>query len=137
MVMNFYKEQEKARRQEKIMLLLFVVATCLLAIIFVQTLSLSVRLFLMVFGDSQSSGLSSSALWTIALVLIFGIMYLSWRKLKELSNGKYVAIVSGGYRLTNNVRQQQIVNTVEEMAISAGVPVPKIYILENLMFINI
>ena len=136
MVMNFYKEQEKARRQEKIMLLLFVVATCLLAIIFVQTLSLSVRLFLMVFGDNQSSGLSSSALWTIALVLIFGIMYLSWRKLKELSNGKYVAIVSGGYRLTNNVRQQQIVNTVEEMAISAGIPVPKIYILENEPSVN-
>ena len=136
MAMNFYREQEKARRQEKIMLLLFVVATCLLAMIFVQTLSLSARLFFMVYGDNQSSGLSSPVLWTIAGVLIFCIMYASWRKLKQLSSGNYVATMTGSTRLTNNIRQQQIVNTVEEMAISAGVPVPKIYILENEPSVN-
>ena len=136
MAMNFYREQEKARRQEKIMLLLFVVATCLLAMIFVQTLSLSVHLFFMVYGDNQSSGLSSPVLWTIAGVLIFCIMYASWRKLKQLSSGNYVATMTGSTRLTNNIRQQQIVNAVEEMAVSAGIPVPHIYVLENEPSVN-
>ena len=45
MVMNFYRQQELARRQEKIMLLLFFVASILLTILVTYAINFGIWIF--------------------------------------------------------------------------------------------
>ena len=125
MVMNFYKEQDHTRRQAKIMIILFLLFSLFLTIILVKAID-------------WTFDLSISAFFTISILFFSSICAISFYKLKELSNGNYSAIITSGVLLTesNNIRAEQLRNTVEEMAISAGIPVPKIYVLENEPSVN-
>ena len=137
MAMNFYKEQARARRQAKIMIALFLLFSFFLTIILVKTIDWSWYLFAHKYRDMPNH-LPLPALLSISILFFSSICAASFYKLKELSNGNYSAIISGGILLTetDNVRAVQLRNTVEEMAVSASVPVPKIYVLENEPSVN-
>ena len=137
MVMNFYREQEQARKQEKIMLLLFVFISVLLTIILTKAIDWG---YAFVSNRTQDipDELSLLELLLISILFFSSICTASFYKVKQLSKGNYSSIMTGGILLddNNNVRAKQLRNTVEEMAISAGIPVPKIYVLENEPSVN-
>ena len=137
MVMNFYREQEQARKQEKIMLLLFVFISVLLTIILTKAIDWGYA-FISNRTQDIPDELSLLELLLISILFFSSICTASFYKVKQLSKGNYSSIMTGGILLddTNNVRVKQLRNTVEEMAISAGIPVPKIYVLENEPSVN-
>ena len=137
MAMNFYKQQEQARKQEKIMLLLFVFISVLLTIILTKAIDWGYA-FISNRTQDIPDELSLLELLLISILFFSSICTASFYKVKQLSKGNYSSIMTGGILLddTNNVRAKQLRNTVEEMAISAGIPVPKIYVLENEPSVN-
>ena len=130
MVMNFYRQQELARRQEKIMLLLFFVASVLLTMLITQAISFGVRLFL----NAQNQ--SSPFVWWFAVAFFASIVMVSVHKVMELSSTNYAVIMTSSVPLNkvknmDTLKKEQLRNVIEEMAISAGILVPKIYVLDN------
>ena len=137
MAMNFFKEQAKARRQAKIMIVLFLLFSFFLTIILAKAIDLSYY-FTLGKAIDMPDELPLPAFLAISILFFSSICAASFYKLKELSTGNYSAIITGGILLTetDNVRAVQLRNTVEEMAVSAGIPVPKIYVLENEPSVN-
>ena len=137
MAMNFYKEQAHARRQAKIMIALFLLFTFFLTMILVKAIDWT---YYFTFGKAHDmpDELPLPTFIVISILFFSSICTMSFYKLKELSQGNYSAIITGGILLTetDNVRAVQLRNTVEEMAVSAGIPVPKIYVLENEPSVN-
>lgn len=137
MAMNFYKEQAHARRQAKIMIALFLLFTFFLTMILVKAIDWT---YYFTFGKAHDmpDELPLPTFIAISILFFSSICTMSFYKLKELSQGNYSAIITGGILLTetDNVRAVQLRNTVEEMAVSAGIPVPKIYVLENEPSVN-
>lgn len=137
MAMNFYKEQADARRQAKIMIALFLLFAFFLTMILVKAIDWT---YYFTFGKAHDmpDELPLPAFIVISILFFSSICTMSFYKLKELSQGNYSAIITGGVLLTetDNVRAVQLRNTVEEMAVSAGIPVPKIYVLENEPSVN-
>ena len=140
MAMNFYREQEQARRQIKILFVLFVIATLLLSFVITQAIRLGLFVFewFVAGNEAEMIEINSGFLWFVSIALIFSVLIASFYKIKQLSSGDYSAIMMSGLLLNQptNLKEQQIRNTVEEMAVSAGIPVPRIYILENEPSVN-
>lgn len=140
MAMNFYREQEQARRQIKILFVLFVIATLLLSFVITQAIRLGLFVFewFVAGNEAEMIEINSGFLWFVSIALIFSVLIASFYKIKQLSSGDYSAIMMSGLLLNQptNLKEQQIRNTVEEMAVSAGIPVPKIYVLENEPSVN-
>ncbi|MBQ9619957.1 MAG: M48 family metalloprotease [Neisseriaceae bacterium] len=140
--MNFYRQQELARRQEKIMLLLFFIASIFLTVIITQAIDLGLRiLYWGTHKGKETIEPSSTLLWLVSILFMGSILYLSLRKIKKLSNSDESVMAMGGIPLNqiqniDSLKKNQLRNTIEEMAISAGILVPKIYILENESGIN-
>ena len=128
MAMNFYKQQEQARKQEKIMFALFLLLSLLLTIVITKAI------------DWAFWGrMSLPALLTINILLFITICSVSFDKVKKLlATGNRLSDKAGGSLLNeiDNSRKTQLQNIVEEMAIAAGVPVPHIYVLAKEPSIN-
>ncbi|MBQ9260063.1 MAG: M48 family metalloprotease [Neisseriaceae bacterium] len=128
MAMNFYKQQEQARRQEKIMFALFLLLSLLLTMVITKAIDWA---FL--------GKLSLPSLLTINILLLATIYSVSFDKVKKLlATGNRLADSAGGSLLeeVDNSRKTQLRNIIEEMAIAAGVPVPHIYVLKKEPSIN-
>ena len=128
MAMNFYKQQEQARRQEKIMFALFLLLSLLLTMVITKAIDWA---FL--------GKLSLPSLLTINILLLATIYSVSFDKVKKLlATGNRLADSAGGSLLeeVDNSRKTQLRNIIEEMAIAAGVPVPRIYVLKKEPSIN-
>ena len=130
MSLSFYQQQKTAQRNIRLLLLLFV--GCALCLVGVITLIAAAALRAM--ADELSldgSGISVAWLFVLALLMSAVIFWLSLSKLKKLSHGAYTATMLGGERLqvAKTLPEQQLRNTIEEMAIAAHIPVPHIYIL--------
>lgn len=130
MSLSFYQQQKTAQRNIRLLLLLFV--GCVLCLVGVITLIAAAALRAM--ADELSldgSGVSVAWLFVLSCVMSAVIFWLSLSKLKKLSHGAYTATMLGGERLqvAKTLPEQQLRNTIEEMAIAAHIPVPHIYIL--------
>ena len=128
MAMNFYKQQEQARKQEKIMFALFLLLSLLLTMVITKAIDWA---FL--------GKLSLPSLLTINILLLATIYSVSFDKVKKLlATGNRLADSAGGSLLeeVDNSRKTQLRNIIEEMAIAAGVPVPHIYVLKKEPSIN-
>ena len=130
MVINFYRQQEESIRKAWFLLALFLLATFLLTVAITTLSALAIKLFLFVFFPNAN--FPNSLLWLIGFLCPVLVFSASVKKLKQLSKGNYSAIMAGGILLntTDNLQEQRLRNTVEEMAISANIPVPHIYILK-------
>jgi len=144
--MDFFAQQDKARRKTKWLVLYFVVAVVLL-IVSVYFISL------VVFSGVQARQHHSYndapiqfALWNpeIFLVATLGVLAVifigSAYKTNELSaGGSAVATLMGGRLVSQNTtdaNERKLLNVVEEMSIAAGVPMPQVYVLQNERGIN-
>lgn len=142
--MNFFQDQQSARRQTRWLVLLFILAV--LAIVVVVDLVLLVA-FGKPGGDSAAPVFSTQMLSSNLPLLAGGaiaavgvIVLASLFKTASLrGGGGTVARGLGGTLVDADVRdplRRRLRNVVEEIALASGVPVPEIYVLEQESGIN-
>jgi len=142
--MDFFELQDKARKSTKVLVVYFAIAVmCIIASVYIASLLIFYR------GNaSHAPGAvpPELALWDPRLflyvvsgtlgVVIIGSLY----KTAALAKGGSAVAESLGGRLVNSNTthpdERKLRNVIEEMAIAAGVPVPKIYVLDDEKGIN-
>ena len=149
--MDFFSQQDTARKQTKKLALLYLVSVVgliaaisitLTAIIltstdshFTSNTSRGIHRGLQVFSAQGLPILTLIAVCT-SLVIALGSIY----KILALGKGGgAVALDLGGKPLdpnTADAQQRQLLNVVEEMAIASGVPVPTVYLLDEETGVN-
>lgn len=137
--MNFFSAQQSARRSTLLLVFLFIIAIA--ALIVLSNLFLLQYLYLseysafsfslselsLVFNQELSIILSASILAFMSVASFYKLITLS-------SGGSAIAESLGGQvisRNSSNAQHKLILNVVEEMAIASGIPVPKIYVLNE------
>ncbi len=144
--MNFFEQQEQARKSTKRLVFLFSLAVFLLVLItnlvfigslwlfdasLVQKQQLPVQSFedfTQHFNVALIAKISVTVVSLIAMVIFFKRMELS-------GGGKVIAERLGGKLLatdTQDHREKMALNVVEEMAIASGMPVPNVYLLPEM-----
>jgi len=142
--MDFFEQQEKARRSSKVLVVYFVMAVaCIIASVYFASL--------LIFHGTQTqqqlgAPIPELVLWDPKLFLYvavgtLGVVVLgSLYKTAALSKGGSAVAESLGGRLVNpnttNPDERKLRNVVEEMAIASGVAVPKVYVLDDESGIN-
>jgi len=137
--LNFFEAQDRARKNTTWFVLLFVLAVA--GLVFLTNL-----LVLGIFAYVKSSqiafspeALQSYYSWQELAAVSLGVCLLifcgSLYKTISLSGGgATVAEMLGGQQVpaaTTDLQQRQLLNVVEEMAIAAGMPIPRVYLLED------
>ncbi|MGH8055204.1 MAG: M48 family metallopeptidase [Stenotrophomonas sp.] len=125
--MNFFEHQAQARRNSTRLLLLF--AAAVIAIVAV----VDVVVLLLVSGSPQA------VLWSSVLTLaVIGLASL-YRISSLRGGGEVVAVQMGGTEVpasSTDPALRRLRNVVEEIAIASGVPMPRLYVLEQEPGIN-
>lgn len=124
--MNFFEHQAQARRNSARLVLLFALAvTAIVAMV-------DVLVWL-------STGSPRMVLWSSLLTLaVIGLASL-YRIRSLRAGGEVVAVQLGGTEVTADTRDpglRRLRNVVEEIAIASGVPMPRLYVLEQDAGIN-
>lgn len=151
--MDFFSQQDKARRNTLWLVVLFTAAV--LSLIALTNVLIGIVLWFMTKDETMQLGVSVLAhtdTQTVAGLFswhTFGLISLGvagavgcailykWFQLS--SGGKAVAESLGGVRIhtdTKDPDQRQVLNVVEEMALASGMPVPPVYILSGELGIN-
>lgn len=156
--MDFFSQQDQARRSTKVLVALFLVAVLLLIVI--TNILAAITLFLFdekLAGNYQAYQQAAQTLNYQATRNILN--YFSWQQFGKITlivsgviasamlykwaqisgGGKRVAEQLGGKRIDPNTEdpQQRIaLNVVEEMALASGMPVPAVYLLADEVGIN-
>ena len=140
--MNFFEQQDKARRQTRMLVVLFSLA--------VISIVLAINVLVLgAFGLSNGVHATSPeqflranagliALTTLITGAIIGLSS-AFRTLQLRGGGGEVARELGGTLVESDTRdplRRRLRNVVEEMAIASGIPVPEIYVLEHEQGIN-
>lgn len=134
--MDFFESQESAKRNTGKLYLLFALA--ILSLVVVTNF-----LIMFVFGFASTQMTSMAAAqqmrfdWNQFLIVgaaVTGVVFFgSLYKIKSLSGGgsRIAEMLDGKLLLGGgaNLKEQQVLNVVEEMAIASGVPVPPVYLL--------
>ncbi|MCP4489469.1 MAG: M48 family metallopeptidase [Gammaproteobacteria bacterium] len=131
--MNFFEAQDKARRNTSWLVLLFILAV-------VGLILLTNLLLLGIHAYSQTDQPAPSLYtWQVFSAVSVGVSLLilggSLYKTMSLSGGgATIAEMLGGSVLpqaSTDPQHRQLLNVVEEMAIAAGMPIPKVYLLAD------
>ncbi len=146
--MNFFEQQDRARRQTRWLLVLLVAAVVSLIIVtvvavtfvlyFLQVSPLSTEIshtFSLPPGEYLAQMLRSELTVWVSIAVILVVLGGSVYKTYQLrGSGQKVAEALGGTLLHPNAQdpaERRILNVVEEMAIASGSPVPLVYVLED------
>jgi Zn-dependent protease with chaperone function len=142
--MDFFEREGKARKKTTVLVVYFVIAVaCIIASVYLASV---VILYGVGAQQPESDQLPELALWNPMLfsyamfgtlgVVVIGSLY----KTIELTKGGSAVAESLGGRLldpaTTNPDEQKLRNVIDEMALASGVPVPKIYVLDEEKGIN-
>jgi Zn-dependent protease with chaperone function len=152
--MNFFSEQDEARRNTKMLVGLFLLAVVIL--IGISNVLVAVTFWVVdgQFKDylSATDGLindiqkptrqyfSWGNFGKISLLVcsvVAGAMWFKWLQLR--AGGRRVAEALGGVRInpsTEDKELRRVLNVVEEMALASGMPVPCVYLLKGEKGIN-
>ena len=137
--MNFFEAQDRARKKTGWLILLFFLAVVGLTLL-TNLLLLAVLTFTQTGQlDFSPTALQSNYSWEVFAAVSIGVCLLifggSLYKTMSLSGGgSTVAQMLGGQlvpQASNDLQKRQLLNVVEEMAIAAGMPIPKVYLLED------
>ena len=127
--LDFFDAQARARRKTAVLVVGFVLAW--LGTIVLADLGLSVVLGV----DPATLFLPVAAL--VSLVVLLGSAFHAFRL--AAGGGDAVAVMLGGRpvdRQTTDPAEKRLVNVLEEMSIAAGLPVPRLYVLDREQGIN-
>lgn len=145
--MNFFEQQDLARRNTTRLVLLLCAAV--LSLILVTTLFFAAVIYYVYGGDNAYlqetqtqtfwQGIFSSLSWGllgwITFIVCSVVSLGSFYKLMQLrGGGSAVAEAMGGKLINTNASdsdERKILNIVEEMAIASGTPVPPVYLIED------
>jgi Zn-dependent protease with chaperone function len=146
--MNFFEQQDIARRNTRLLVLLFLAAVLLLIVLtnaavaaflwFGQDYNIysgsseGFTDFLAHFGWGRFTSIGLAVAATVAMVAL-----VKWLSLS--TGGKVVAESMGGSRIlpaTRDPAERRCLNVVEEMALAASMPVPPVYVLNDESGIN-
>ncbi|HUF40607.1 MAG TPA: M48 family metallopeptidase [Verrucomicrobiae bacterium] len=143
--MDFFEHQDKARKNTKLLVFYFALAVvCIIASVYLAAL----LIFHATSPQQQQPGALAPALvlWNPQLflyavlgtlgVVVIGSLYKTAALAK---GGSAVAEMLGGRLIspsTTHPEERKLQNVIEEMAIASGVPVPKIYVLDDEEGIN-
>lgn len=137
--MNFFEQQDQARRQTRMLIILFVFAVISIVIAVNAALSL-------IWIWAHHAGLSGHEIFPrgfyftntlITLGFIGGGTLFQIYNLRD--GGDAVAQMAGGrlvYPSTHDPQERRLLNVVEEMAIASGIACPKVYVLDKEDSIN-
>jgi Zn-dependent protease with chaperone function len=141
--MDFFEHQAKAKKQTTTLVLYFILA---IAGIIASVYAASILLFHYLPAQQAGAPPSQRVLWDpqLFLYVVIGtlavILVASLYKTVLLSKGGSAVAESLGGRListdTSEPNERKLRNVVEEMAIASGVPIPKIYVLDEEPGIN-
>ena len=162
--MDFFEQQEHARRQTRWLLIYFGLAVVLIVALAYVIFATVVLPFLKPLPHaSHRLPFVFSIFWVVGEALLHPVHYLKWTweprvfagfaagmafaialgsliKIRRLAaGGSVVAELLGGRRLELNpadLDEQKLRNVVEEMAVASGTPVPEIYVLDHERGIN-
>jgi Zn-dependent protease with chaperone function len=145
---DFFAQQDLARRNTRLLVLLFSLAVLLLVMLtnaavaaflfFRQDYNIyggyreGMAGFLSYFSWARFGTIGLAITTTVALVVLFKWIQLS-------TGGKVIAEGLGGIRIlpqSLDDAERRCLNVVEEMALAAGMPVPPVYVLEGERGIN-
>lgn len=139
--MNFFEQQDRARRNSVrlVLLLCLAVAGLILATIAASAVILT---FLGAREIDPASGVAPAVQWpgwdliVVITVAVVGVVVAGglFKRIQLSSGGKAVAESLDGHLIhpaTTDPDERKILNVVEEMAIAAGTPVPPVYLLED------
>ncbi len=132
--MNFFEHQEAARRNTRVMVLLYALAV--VAVVLAVDLVLGVA-FHWATDDSKVPGALYvwGALGTALAILLVSVYHI----LRLRSGGKAIAEMIGASPVapgTSDLLERRLLNVVEEMAIAAGTRVPAVYVMREETGIN-
>lgn len=139
--MNFFEQQDRAKRQSGLLLLLMTLAVLSLITLISLAIGLALRMSNAYHGYADPSGSSTGGVdWAlvggVALAVIAVVSLGSLYKSVQMSRGGKVVAQRLGGRLINlepqTFEERRLLNVVEEMAIAAGTPVPAVYVLDDL-----
>ncbi|MDE0951249.1 MAG: M48 family metallopeptidase [Halioglobus sp.] len=146
--MDFFAQQDAARRNTRVLVLLFLAAVLLLIVL----ANAAVAAFLFFSGDYNiysgsregMDGFLSYFSWsrfgTVGLAVSATVALVVLAKWVQLSTGgKAVAESLGGTRIlpqSRDAAERRCLNVVEEMALAANMPVPPVYVLNGERGIN-
>ena len=146
--MDFFAQQDAARRNTRVLVLLFLAAVLLLIVL----ANAAVAAFLFFSGDYNiysgsregMDGFLSYFSWsrcgTVSLAISATVALVVLAKWVQLSTGgKAVAESLGGTRIlpqSRDATERRCLNVVEEMALAANMPVPPVYVLNGERGIN-
>jgi len=137
--MNFFANQDMARRKTKVLIFYFFLAIVLIAIA-INAMIYAGAHYLATY-DPEYTGLQNIPYWMYTTpAIIFVILVGSLIKLITLRGGGLSVaqmVNARPVRLSSNdFKEQQLINVVEEMSIASGVPMPKLFILDSESGIN-
>jgi Zn-dependent protease with chaperone function len=129
--MDFFEQQDKAKKNTGYLFLLFGLAVvCIIISVFcLASFAVGFEKDLSVLAWSFELAVFS-IVGTIIAVFIASVIRISWLS----QGGKVVAEAMGGKKLNQNTKDplsRQVLNVVEEMAIASGTPVPPVYLMEE------
>lgn len=146
--MNFFEQQDRARRNTTRLVGLFMLA---LAGLIAATYCLVMAIFLagssqMAERDDAVASITPMRFWhpeilagvalAVSTVVGGGSLY---KTLQLAGGGEPLAVSLGGRRLLESSRdpvERKVLNVVEEMAVAAGLPVPPVYLMDDEPGIN-
>jgi Zn-dependent protease with chaperone function len=131
--MNFFEQQETARRTSRRLIVLFALAVTaiVIAVNVVATL-----LYFTVFAPPLPRGFYLTN--TLVTLLMIGAGTW-WETARLAGGGEAVAQMVGARRVdpsTRDLLERRLVNVVEEMALASGTPVPRVYVMDRELSIN-
>jgi Zn-dependent protease with chaperone function len=140
--LNFFEHQELARRNSRVLVLLYAMAVA--AVVAGVTLAIA-GVWLYAHGARQPEPVSvadvpAALWWTCALgtlAVIFAVSAVQTLRLG--TSGEAVAKLAGARPVPPETRdplERRLLNVVEEMAIAAGVRVPKVYMMAEERAVN-
>lgn len=147
--MDFFESQEQARRATtKLVLIYALFVIALMAVIHLVVTAIGTAILL---SEDSNTPLVPEAVFKQLLIdptlliaslggvaLVIGIGSLT-KVLQLNQGGSKVALSLGGREIlpaTNEYKERRLLNIVEEMALASGVPMPRVFVLDNEPGIN-
>ena len=139
--MNFFEQQELARRNSRRLIVLFALAIVAI-VVAVNAAATVLYQFFVLPAAARGIGaqLPHGFYFTNTIVVVGLILGGTWLEMSRLRAGGSAVAQRVGARsvdpATRDALDRRLLNVVEEMAIAAGVPVPRVFVMDNEATIN-